>query len=61
MLLVSGSYNVQDTLHFVTYDNAVRVVFTDGDLSETGKEDLKSQIHAATSLLSKDKRAFFDG
>jgi len=34
----------QDTLHFITYDSVARVVFRDGDLSETGKDNLRSMI-----------------
>ena len=37
---------VQDTLHFITYDHSVNIIFTDGDLSDVGKDNLKSQIHA---------------
>ena len=38
--------DVQDTLHFITYDQVSETIFTDGDLSEIGKENLKTQIHA---------------
>lgn len=35
-----------DTLHFITYDTHARVIFRNGDLSEAGKESLKSQVLA---------------
>lgn len=38
--------SAQDTLHFVTYDTDARIVFQDGDLSETGKEALRQQVEA---------------
>jgi len=38
--------SLQDTLHFITYDTQTQVVFRQGDLSETGKEGLRSQIEA---------------
>lgn len=38
--------DVQDTLHFIAYDQESQTIFTDGDLSEIGKENLKTQIHA---------------
>lgn len=34
----------RDTLHFVTYDTDARVIFQNGDLSESGKEGLRRQI-----------------
>eukprot|EP00930_Biecheleria_cincta_P035461 TRINITY_DN24389_c0_g1_i1.p1 TRINITY_DN24389_c0_g1~~TRINITY_DN24389_c0_g1_i1.p1 ORF type:complete len:606 (+),score=119.92 TRINITY_DN24389_c0_g1_i1:106-1923(+) len=37
---------VGDTLHLVTYSDAVQVVFENGDLSTEGKERLKSQIQS---------------
>jgi len=38
--------DARDTLHFVTYDTAARIVFQDGDLSDTGKEALRHQIES---------------
>mmetsp|Transcript_75541 Transcript_75541/g.179465 ORF Transcript_75541/g.179465 Transcript_75541/m.179465 type:complete len:553 (-) Transcript_75541:261-1919(-) len=36
--------NVEDALHLVTYDHAVKRVFVDGDLTVAGKEDLVQQV-----------------
>lgn len=54
--------DAHDVLHFISYDHAVLTVFSNGDLSEEGKENLKEQIQAvrpggATNLFGGLQRA----